>query len=397
MTDNSKIQRIKGGLRLIEGGLPDKEDAEKEFVSAFVTDTRLMGEIAVGIHWRIPDHPEAEDLFQFFSFDVQECGLDNYKSSWASDIDAISYIRQTLVGPLGGEDVNISEREARALFTKYRQKCLDAGLPLPEGRREYEFLEKDPVILSEKEYADLFDRMCTPLTCDNQVINYFLMRVFSCDDEGAAYLAADGMDVDLYPDMSYALLCKNTIEKKEDCYICRSLVEYRNGHRLISCEITVEDGLVTHHRHISDMPVSVREASMMLTRSEFITVFRILAEPETFEEQPLEFNYNTMVTEHANGRLYMAFHQNNDHVKKDVYRLSDDVLGLYFITPYGEFIVAAYDESTIIKLEKDLLLGSIGFLLAPVAKFEFKDPILYDFANSDFDDFLEFVSLLTEE
>ncbi|MBQ3924086.1 MAG: hypothetical protein II696_01050, partial [Firmicutes bacterium] len=214
MTDNSKIQRIKGGLRLIEGGLPDKEDAEKEFVSAFVTDTRLMGEIAVGIHWRIPDHPEAEDLFQFFSFDVQECGLDNYKSSWASDIDAISYIRQTLVGPLGGEDVNISEREARALFTKYRQKCLDAGLPLPEGRREYEFLEKDPVTLSEKEYADLFDRMCTPLTCDNQVINYFLMRVFSCDDEGAAYLAADGMDVDLYPDMSYALLCKNTIEKK---------------------------------------------------------------------------------------------------------------------------------------------------------------------------------------
>ena len=104
-----------------------------------------------------------------------------------------------------------------------------------------------------------------------------------------------------------------------------------------------------------------------------------------------------MVTEHANGRLYMAFHQNNDHVKKDVYRLSDDVLGLYFITPYGEFIVAAYDESTIIKLEKDLLLGSIGFLLAPVAKFEFKDPILYDFANSDFDDFLEFVSLLTEK
>ena len=71
MTDNSKIQRIKGGLRLIEGGLPDKEDAEKEFVSAFVTDTRLMGEIAVGIHWRIPDHPEAEDLFQFFSGDQE--------------------------------------------------------------------------------------------------------------------------------------------------------------------------------------------------------------------------------------------------------------------------------------------------------------------------------------
>lgn len=394
--NNDKIRKYRG-LRLIEGGLPDKEDAEKEFVSAFATDTRLMGEIAMGIHWKILDHPEAEDLYQFFSFDVQECGLDNYKSSWASDIDAISYIRQTLVGPLGGEDVIISEREARALFTKYRQKCLDADLPLPEGRREYAFLEKDPVVLSDKEYDDLFCRLCTPLTCDNQVINYFLMRVFSCDYEGAAYLAAEGMDVDLYPEMSYALLCKNTIEKNGGLYVCRSLVEYRNGHRLISCELTVEDGLVTSHRRVSDMPVTVREASMMLTRSEFITAFRIMAEPETFEEQPLEFNYNTMVTEHDNGRLYMAFHNNNDHVKKSIYRLSDDVLGLYFITPGGEFIVAAYDEETIIRLERELIHGPIGFLLVPVAKFEFKDPILYDFANSDFDDFLEFVSLLTEE
>ncbi len=396
MTKNSKIKRF-GRLRLIDGGLPDKEDAEKEFVSAFVTDTRLMGEIAMGIHWHIIDHPETEDLYQFFSFDVQECGLDNYKSVWESDIDAISLIRQTLVGPLGGEDVNISEREARALFTKYRQKCLNAGLPLPEGKREYEFLAEDPVVLSDREYEDLFRRMCTPVTCDNQAINYFLMRVFSCDEEAAAYLAAPGMDVDLYPDMSYALLCKNTIEKRDGFYACRSLVEYQNGHRLIACELTLENGLITSHRHISDMKVSVREASMMLTRSEFVTAFKIMADPDSFEEQPLEFNYNTMVTEHDNGRLYMAFHNNNDHVKKDIYRLSDDVLGLYFITPYGEFIVAAYDEETIIKLERELLLGPIGFLLAPVAKFEFKDPILYDFANSDFDDFLEFVGMLTDE
>ncbi len=49
------------------------------------------------------------------------------------------------------------------------------------------------------------------------------------------------------------------------------------------------------------------------------------------------------------------------------------------------------------KLERDLLFKDLGAYLVPVAKFEFKDPILYDFANSDFDDFLEFVSLITEE
>ena len=384
------------GLHLIEGGLCDKEDAEKEFVSAFATDTRLMGEIAMSIHWRIINHPEAEDLFQFFSFDVQECGLDNYKSTWMADIDEISYIRQTLVGPLGGEDVIISEREARALFNKYRLKCLEEGLPLPEGENEYRFLEGE-YDLSDEEYRDLFGRLCCEVDCDNQVINYFLMRVFSRDFEGAAYLASDGMNVDLYPEMTYALLCKNTIEKRGDRYVCRSLIEYGNGHRLIVSEITVDDLKVTSHRRVSEMTVSVREASMMLTRSEFVTAYRILADPETFEEQPLEFDYNTMVTEHDNGRLYMAFHKNNDHVKKSNYRLSDNVLGLYFITPYGEFIVAAYDEKTIMKLERDLLFKDLGAYLVPVAKFEFKDPILYDFANSDFDDFLEFVSLITEE
>ena len=396
MADHIENNGKYGGLRLIEGGLPEKEDAEKEFVSAFVTDTRLMGEIAMGIHWRIEGHPEAEDFFQFFSFDVQECGLDNYKSVWESDIDEISYIRQTLVGPLGGEDVIISEKEARALFTMYYHKCLDEGLPLPEGKREYLFLA-DNAELSPDEYSDLFARMCTPVTCDEQVINYFLMRVFSRDFEAASYLAADGMDVELYPGMGYALLCKNTIEKRDDHYVTRSLIEYDNGYRLISGELTCEDLTVTSHTKVSQMDVSLQEASMMLTRSEFITVFRIIADPETFEEQPLEFEYNTMVTEHENGRMYMAFRKDNDHVKNTVYRLNDDVQGLYFITQYGEFIVAAYDEASIVRLERQLINSSMGYLLMPVAKFEFNDPILYDFANSDFDDFLEFVTMLTDE
>ena len=53
-------------LRLIKGGLGPKEEAEKQFVSAFATDTRLMGEVAMGIHWHIKNHPAAKELFQFF-------------------------------------------------------------------------------------------------------------------------------------------------------------------------------------------------------------------------------------------------------------------------------------------------------------------------------------------
>ena len=48
-------------LRLIEGGLLTKEQAEKEFVSAFATDTRLMGATAMGIYVTVMLHGDAED------------------------------------------------------------------------------------------------------------------------------------------------------------------------------------------------------------------------------------------------------------------------------------------------------------------------------------------------
>ncbi len=396
--DNEGKNRDGGpGLRLIEGGLPDKEKAEKIFRAAFVTNTRLMGEIALGIHWRIKDHPEAEDLYQFFSFDVQECGLDNYMSVWDGDAEDISLIRQTLVGPLGGEDVIITEKEARYLFCRYYHKCVDAGMPLPPGKREYAFLLEDEPGLDGAEYDALFKKMCADITCDNELINYFLMRVFSKDHEGAAYLAVPGMDVDLYPDLGYSLFCRNVILRDGDLFVCRSLIEHNDSHRLIVSELTVEDGRIASHRHVSDMYISPEEASMMLTRPEFVTVFRIVADPDIFTRQRFELKHNMMITDHSNGRLFMAFRENNDHVRKSTYRLNDDVLGLYFVSAGGEFIVAAYDEPTITRLEREVLSGTLGLFLLSVAKFEFKDPILYEFIDGEFDEFMEFVSMFTDE
>lgn len=386
-------------FRLIEGGLVSKEKAEKEFVSAFATNTRLMGEIAMGIHWKITDHPDAEDLFQFFSFDTEENGMDNYKSVWSSDSDAIAYIRQTMIGPLGGNDILISEREARGLFTKYYSLRNSKHLGFENGIHEYRFLLDEPVELSDDEFIDLFGRLCTEIISDNQLINYCVMRALAKDKDGLHFLSspeATFADEELFPDLPVVTLLKNTIHEKDGHFICRSLVEYDGNYQLLNLDLTVSDGKVTGFTRNQGLSVSHIEAALMLAKPEFITVYRILAGPEEFEENPLEFDYNTMITEHENGRMYMAFNNNNDHVNDANYMLSNDIFGVYYITSFGEFIVSASSRESIIKLERSLLHSPVGTFLLPTGKYEFQEPVLLNFVHSGFMDFDEFLQAITD-
>lgn len=381
-------------LRLIEGGLCDKTQAEKRFVSAFVTDTRLMGQIAMGIHWKILDHPEAEDLYQYFSFDAEECGLDNYKSVWDGNVDAMDHIRQTMIGPLGGQDVIISEKEARALFTEFYLKNKENGPTFRAGLHEYKFLIDEPVFLNEEEDHSLLVKMCKPIETDEELVNYYIMRMCAKDFKAAALLTDGEGLFDLFEEYPLVTLLKNSIQESEEGYLCHSLLDKDGYYDIVVTTVTVENLKVTSASRGSKMGISYQEAALMLSQPEFLTVYRIIVGPEEFEDRPLEFNYNVMVTEYANGRMYMAFNKDNSHVNNRVFKLSGDVFGLYFITYNGEFIVASQSKESIIKMERDLLHQDIGSFLLPTGKFEFQEPVLLQFANSDIDFFEEFLELI---
>lgn len=389
---NSKIK-----FKLIEGGLPEKEHAEKEFVSAFVTDTRLMGQVAMGIHWKILDHPDAEDLYQFFSFDAEECGLDNYKSVWDGDVSALDYIRQTMIGPLGGEDIIISEKEARALFTYFYAMNKQRGFNFREGIHEFRFLIDNPVYLEKEESDALLGKMCTEITTDYQLVNYYIMRMVAKDYRAAAYLSAVPVDENLFSDLPLVTLLKNTIHSSEDGYVSHSLVEYDGVYKILLTEIKTSNRKVLSCTRSTGLDVTYKEAALMMARPEFLTVYKILTGPEEFEEKPMVFKYNTMITEHDNGRMYMAFNKSNDHVNSREFIISGDIFGLYFITYSGEFIVAAPGKASIIQMERDLLHSDIGAFLFPVGKFEFQEPVLLQFANSGLSEFEDFLEAITDE
>ena len=101
-----------------------------------------------------------------------------------------------------------------------------------------------------------------------------------------------------------------------------------------------------------------------------------------------------MVTKHDTGILYMIFHPNNKHVAKKEYRLNEDVLGMYFVSDSGQLISASYSLEEIRQLEIDLGTSSFGRKLIPTAKYEFQEPVLYEFIQSGFEDFELFVDAI---
>ena len=92
----------------------------------------------------------------------------------------------------------------------------------------------------------------------------------------------------------------------------------------------------------------------------------------------------------------MAFKPTNDHVNSRIFRLSNDVKGVYFLTDFGQLIASAYTLQDIRYLENKLKMSPLAPFLMVTAKYEFKEPVLFEFIQSDFEDFDDFLEFIRE-
>jgi hypothetical protein len=389
---NRNFTVIKGGLSYPKG------DETRTFVSAFVTDTRLMGVVGLYIHWNIKSGSESSDFHQFFYFDAEEYGFETYRSISSSDTTEIKHIEQALIGGLGGNKVGLTQREATALIHLYVEMNHQFKTQLPYGESEYKFLLETEIELTDDERISLFKKQCAKVTSEYQAINYFFICFFSNDYMAAQFLVDGDFPLDICADIPVATLCKNSIEHFENesgtSYLCESLIEHDTSYVLVVTEITLNNLKVASFERRSSMQVSAVEAAMMLSRSEFVTVYDIVDDPDDFEVNFSKFTAGSLLTMHDSGRLFLSFNQNNDHVGKKVFRLNEDVFGLYYVTDLEQLIIAAYSIKGIQSIEKELLKNSLANSLFLTAKYEFKEPVLYEFIQSgfeDFDDFLDFI------
>lgn len=388
---------------LIKGGCDEPlAGSSREFLSAYVTDTRLMGVVGLYIQWRMVNTSSCASLHQFFYFDAEEYGLENYQSIIGTDEIGLSVLEKSIVGGLGGKKVELTEKEACYLVQEFVSDTKRLKQPLPEGQEEYGFILEEPAALNRRERAVVEQKLCTPIESDYQLVNYYLMRAFGQDQKGLYYLTAPEArmeDLHALGEAKPCTLCKNTIEEFVNpdgvvSYLNESVIECGTQYKLVVSEIHVEDGLVRSALRRSSFPITTAEVSMMLARPEFVTVFEILAEPEEFDLDFAIHSAGFQMSAHENGHLFMEFKKNNSHVNQKVFRLNDDVHGLYYISDFGQLIVAAYTLPAIREVEIGLQKSPLNLLVLPTAKYEFKEPVLYEFIHSDFEDFDDFLDSL---
>jgi hypothetical protein len=396
-------------LRVIIGGAdPAPKKDKKVFASAYATDSRLMGVLVIYIKWVVMPADDGREttpdyLHQFFYIETQEIGIESYKSVRGDDAMAMLEAEQTMLGGLGSAKVDISEDEACLILQKYVKINRKYNEPLPEGEDEYNFLLQRVLGDPDLAFDLLFPRICAPLTSDNEVINYFLMRYFAGDEDAVRYLT----DFELPPGLATThyddTLCLNKIrehapaaEGQPVSYVSESLIEAGSEHRIVVSEATVTDGRVSSFRIISDFQISNAETAMKLERPEFITVYDVFLDPDMVTEYLDDHYLSTMKRDTEAGRLYLRFNENNDHVKGTLYRLNDDVNGMIYVTDEAQLILAAYSLVQIHRLEREVQSWPFGRQLLPIAKYEFKEDIFYDFLGADSGDFVQYVEFLCD-
>ena len=440
-------------LQVLEGGrvLPVSR-MRRILLDAYVTDTRLMGVLAVVVHWSVAS-PEAdgndpdswEDVYQFIYIDCEEAGLETCQLVRGRDIEEeAKRIEEALVCGLGAQKLELDERQLRLLLQNWARFNERHGLPLPQRQDAYDFLLEPVIDADESEQKDLMRLLCPPIRTDEQVVNYFLMRCFGRDHEGALYLTEafdpdsgarhegcvvypvpsgarpqESFRLDLYDDYLKATFCRNRITQLRDYpdgsmeYRCESLIEMDGSYDIAVSTVTVRNLKVTGFTRCGSMPVTSTEAALILRKNEYITLYDVFLSEDEMEDNIDEFTlgFHTTMSEYANGRLFMSFWQNNDHVNSREFLLSNDVRGLYFLTDGGQLLLCAYSPQDVLFLERTIARSPLAPYLIPSGRFNFvpghgrspagalvfHEPIMYEFMNSSFERFEDFLQALRQQ
>lgn len=384
------------GLQVLLGGLDPLNYEKYRFIGGSVTDTRLMGVLGLYLHWTLTlDSGEPEDLYQYYYYDIEELGLDSIKLYSFKDVRSAYVALKASFGGLGARMVAVNEKEARYLVNSFIEETKRRKQPLPPEVSELGFITHRAVHLSEDELVTLQRKMCTPVVTDYGIVNYYLMRCFGKDEEGAALLRSrDALPSD-FEDVSmekHATFLKNSVRVSEDfSYISESLVESGNSYSIVVSELRLQNNTVCSARRLFVMPISVMEASLILTSSEFVSVFEIISQMDRFDRDFSSLSIGTTKTEHETGTMYMCFKPDNSHVEKSEFRLADDIFAIFYVTDYGQLIVGTYSMEDMISVSKLLSEKETAADICLTSKYNFAQSVIYEFAQSDYTDFDDFV------
>lgn len=384
-----------GKFKIIKGGGNKKVLPKYIFKSGYVTNTRLMGVIGMKLYWETED---GEEYVQFFHLDWEEYGIDGFESTTNARENEIKLIELKMMGGLGGELVNITDREAIFLIVEANKINIQKNQILPEPRDEYDFLLNIDIDLREEEIYKLWEKMCVPMETEIQLINYFLMRSIGNDLKGQQFLATNKFK-EFVPTGSPSTLIKNVVEFSHvenniAYYSCKSVIDFENGYQLLISQIGVKEtdkGFKVYYGEIKNkMKITTIEAAFQLKKPEYILIYDIEDFMELIEILDI-MKPNAMQNIHEGGFLYTEFNPNNDHVKDSVYYLNGDTYGVYYVTSGDQLAVGTFVEENLKEIKKFFRGKAFRDIIEFQGEFKADTPLIYEFVQSGMEDFYDFI------
>ena len=407
-------------FHVIKGGLQKKaQTASYRLISAWITDTRLMGVCCIKAHWLAEAGDDTFEMFQFFYFDWQEYGLETYERFLGEPdlemLEAVETVEHSLAAGLGGKKNLITERELRFLVQSFAEFNAKRGIPMPQKSSEFDFLLKPQLNLSDEEQHSLICKECTKISSPMQVMNYFLMRCFARDFEGAKLLTKNYVRTDLFSEFAAADMLRNSIKEAPDdagsnsdyyatssdtdfgtfntrkTYTCESLLEFDAKYYLAATRITLEGRKVVKYERLSAFRISLWESSLMLTQPEYVTVYDVAGDLSGFDTKTFSLLKTGLLSQHECGKLFSVFYPSNAHLAQSTYYMYDDLFGICYVLDSGQIVLASRSYENILKLEKELEESRYGPSLVLVSKYEFNHSLIHDFVNRNYEDFEDFL------
>lgn len=353
-----------------------------KFEFAKITKSRLMGSLGLHIKWK----DDKESLNQFFLLDSEEEGIADYVGIRNATYEEIFIEENRLMGGLGSSVIRILKKEALSLLYEYGRINIKKSLSFPGVFPEYEYLLKRDTTVDEYE---LFMKTCIKISSAVEFINYMTMRLVARDNKALRFFSSEKEP--LYPQLSSngAALLKNNVSKMSDNrYFSNAIIEDPTGYYKIKLGFTIieEDEFKLRSILASEkQPIDNETLRELINRPEYIANFKIQNQDVLYE---LKKSYPTLYkVPFEKGDMYTKFKPHNDHVKETEYRISDDLEAIFFKNE-KEIVFAALDKKTY-KVGFKLLESIPGLILNN--EFVFSYPVIYDFAESDFDKFSNFL------
>ncbi|MCT4583616.1 MAG: hypothetical protein N4A54_01715 [Peptostreptococcaceae bacterium] len=361
-----------------------------KFNYAKITKSRLMGSMGLIVVSSLKENEE-DKKYEYFLLDSEGLGLADYISLTNPDDFEVYEEEERLMGGLGSKRIDLSEEEAKFLIHKYANKNAYYQKPLPEGIEEYEHYMQGDIDAFNINSDELFKKLCAKYNSDIEFVNYIVMRFISMDRE---FLRIYSMTPNL-KDMSVTnrngTLLRNEVRKiKENHFMCETLFEDMDRYYKVNLAIKINTNYMIESIMIGNLrEVDPEDVLDDISRNEYIGVYKIKEDIKEFKKKFVRDYPFCLKCQFEKGIMLTKFYEDNSHVNKKVYEISNDIEAIYYLV--GDYlIVSNYHSDERIENDKEIFDSYSSLELKD--EFVFMGSVIYEFANSDYQDFYEFLN-----